>query len=877
MHTMNTIHRALRSSLAGGAAHWLRALLVCLLLLLVPLLLLRVAKGAPALGAPLAQEEEKPPQEQEEEHQPEQNGPEAKVGSWQLASVVEWQSGFRKGLLISNNAGGELRLAAGENEGSFISRPFSATHVINALGAFWRAEIPTGTSLALEVRGRSSEPDMLLKNHDEAENEPGWGPWQEMIAGDARSKADDGALAIPDVLAFPPETRYIQFRARFSSELPRASPGLSEITFAYLNTMQGPGGPAGLPRSPIVFGPDTIMQRPELILRSTWSAKRVPAQPDRARPRGILLHQVHVLTDTVDNVLPLLRAQATYQTRVLGWDDLTYHYLIDEAGTLYEGRMGGPTSQVTRLSGGDDAIQIALIGNRTLPPSEAAQKRLIELMAWLSQAYTIEPTGTHLVGEEYETRQNITGHHSAVPEAPDPGEPLREMVQELRESTDRSIIRVRWYFPEGNVRDYSQRFMFFNPDNEEADVAVALLHEERGEVYNQQLNVSGGEHSSLLLNNIITDTSSLAAIVESNRNIIAERGMQTDTDISIKAGIPELSRIWYFAEGSTDGTFETYLVLFNPHNAVTEAVVSYMRGDGEVAEQKVTISPRDRVVVTVGDVLDGVGFGARIVANRPIAAERTMRFGIERGGMHIGPGISKLSRSWYFAEGTTDPPFSMRLLVLNPNARPSKTTITFMTPDGTSLTRRYRIAPTSRLVVDVNEVVPTLGVATRIEAERPLVAERALYFNPEELDNPPLIANDLITTTIVLTTEENLTPAEADPRAGTVCFGAVAPAYEWRFAYGTTNNARQYLLFSNPGRGQARVHVEFVLTDGSKETQGVVMPAGSRYTLAVHDFYPDEESITATVISTQPIVAERSIYATNGGQGGTTTPGVPKN
>jgi Family of unknown function (DUF5719) len=240
-----------------------------------------------------------------------------------------------------------------------------------------------------------------------------------------------------------------------------------------------------------------------------------------------------------------------------------------------------------------------------------------------------------------------------------------------------------------------------------------------------------------------------------------------------------------------------------------------------------------------------------VIATQPIVAERTMLFGAATStatsGVHTTPGVSLLSRRWYFAEGTTQKPFSMAVLVLNPNAQNANVAVTFLTQDGTSLTRRYAIPPTTRLAIDVNEVVPELGVATTVESDRPVVAERALYWR--------------------------------DGAAGTAGAGAAAPAYAWRFADGRTSGEfQEYLLLSNPNKNQARVTVDFVLADGTKSSQALVMAGGSRYTMAVHQLYPGQQAISATVRSTQPIVAERSIYQGAPGdaanRGGATSLGV---
>jgi hypothetical protein len=217
------------------------------------------------------------------------------------------------------------------------------------------------------------------------------------------------------------------------------------------------------------------------------------------------------------------------------------------------------------------------------------------------------------------------------------------------------------------------------------------------------------------------------------------------------------------------------------------------------------------------------------------------------GGVHTTRGVSALSRRWYFAEGTTTVPFQMWILVLNPNAQPSNVAVTFLTHDGTSLTRNYAVPPTTRLAINVNEVVPELGVATTVAADRPVAAERAMYWN--------------------------------NNRAGTATPGVTTPAFTWHFADGrTSGDFQEYLLLSNPNKNQASVTVEFTLSNGEHKTESVIMASGSRYTMAVHQVCPNQTAVSATVRSTQPIVAERSVYpgapGTSGNRGGATSLGV---
>ncbi|MCU0494655.1 MAG: peptidoglycan recognition protein family protein [Chloroflexaceae bacterium] len=776
-----------------------------------------------------------------------QASPALPQGTWKLDSVVDWQGGQRQGLIVINNAGGELRLDEEQLEGSFLTPPFQATTPFNAAGATWRAELPQGTGLTLELRERSTpiSPTVELASDD------GWGPWQRLAAGDARSQADDGAFASPDVLLFPKGSRFLQLRASFSSSIPRASAVLSNLNISYFDSTAGVPATAGLPRTPIVFGPDTLTPRPALVLRSTWSGRTSPARPEQATPRGIIVHQIGKLAG-IGDAASMLRALTAYQTDVLGWEDLAYHYVIDENGLLYEGRLGGPASFVPRMSGGDTAVHVAVLGDPASAPGDATRTTLASLLAWLGQAYNIAPTGQHTVvlGQERAQRPNIAGHAEVAPEATDPAKPLADLLPQLRTRADGATVRARWYFAEGNLRDFSQRLSFFNPTTAPVSATVTLYRPESTPPTPvvRLVNVPAGNRADLVLadlvsNDTLTATPSLPAKVESSAPIIVERSMSLTGDLDSAPGLTQLSRTWYFAEGSTDGNFRTFLVLFNPQNLAASVTLSYVKGDGTVTNQQVQVPAQQRLVVNVGDTLPGVGFGVRVISSQPIAAERTMRFGPNQSGLHIGRGVVELSNRWYFAEGTTENGFQMRVLLLNPSNQTANATVIFLKADGTKEVRRFALPANWRQVVNANDVVPDQGVATLVESDRPLAVERALYFR--------------------------------DGAAGTVSAGATAPAFTWRFADGRSQDSTYFLTLNNPNTRPAVVTVDFVFGDGQVGKQEISIPANARYTMAVHQIYPDETSIVATVRSTQQIVAERSIFPGGGERGGSTALGVP--
>jgi hypothetical protein len=808
-----------------------------------------------------------------------------RAGSTTLTSVQDWERGARANLLVSNNDGGELRLDDDQNSGEFVSAPLAVSDGAgsfnaSAVGAAWIAERPAGTDLSFDVRSGASARGP-------------WSDWQPLAAGDARaSETRDGELvqlaASETLRTLAAEAAYLQVRVRFATEVERASALLNEITLHYYYTVEDPLVDAGLRREELAYGPQTLSPRPVVVPRAAWTRQPLDLPSRTASPKAIVLHQTGSLSatetlTTTGQPLAVLRALEAYQREALGWSDLVYHFAIDRNGTLYEGRQNGPTSVVTPtqllsetaalsasglLAVGEPAVHIALIGGFDEPPGEQARETLADLVAWLGEAYRIPPLGEHrvrLADGSVVTRPNYLAHselslpggEASQPAAPDPGEATRALMPELRQEADSATVRSRAFFPEGNTSGgYEERIALFNPGAITATASIILLRQGEPPV-EERRELGPNTRADVDVNELLPDSSDVASLVQANQELVVERIMErtveTDTgeasEIDGDSGVRQLSRLWYFAEGSTDGGFETYIALMNPRAAPVTATLTYNLGDGSSSvDQTVVIPALSRTVVQVSalDAMKDKGFGTRVLASAPIAAERTMTFGQSSQGFHVSGGQARLAERWYFAEGTTEEPFEMRILLLNPGLQTAEAGLTFATPDGTTLERKYALPPASRLVVDVNELVPALGVATTVTSTRPILAERALYFN--------------------------------SGNAGTTTMGATAPSYTWRFADGrTTAGDEMYLVIANPGEGQALVTAEFLLEDGSVETQGLpLIPKNSRYALVVHELYPDQQVLAATVRATQPVVVERSLFRDDRSGGGFSVLGTPE-
>lgn len=177
-----------------------------------------------------------------------------------------------------------------------------------------------------------------------------------------------------------------------------------------------PGATAG----PLVPAPTAAAPTPSALglrylPRAAWGADEslrlnpATGQPWRTTYYPGQVVTVHHTVTPNDDPDPAGTVRAIYHFHTVdrGWADIGYHFLIDEQGTLYEGRWSGsdtvpahrPDGQVVTGAhvGGYNAgnLGVALLGDlRTRPPSAAARRSLVLVLLALTGAHRLNPVGT---------------------------------------------------------------------------------------------------------------------------------------------------------------------------------------------------------------------------------------------------------------------------------------------------------------------------------------------------------------------------------------------------------------------------------------------------------------------------------------------------
>lgn len=141
----------------------------------------------------------------------------------------------------------------------------------------------------------------------------------------------------------------------------------------------------------------SLLQQPTIRPRSEWDQGHEATGPIPAEtPQFLLVHHTAQPGNdyTADDVPALLRSMYWYHTGDdKGWPDIAYNFLVDQFGTVWEGRTGSIAGPVQgSATGGNQGFSqlCCFIGNLDeSDPTEAASHAMVNLLAWLAAQRSI--------------------------------------------------------------------------------------------------------------------------------------------------------------------------------------------------------------------------------------------------------------------------------------------------------------------------------------------------------------------------------------------------------------------------------------------------------------------------------------------------------
>ncbi|MEW1638436.1 N-acetylmuramoyl-L-alanine amidase [Streptomyces sp. NPDC093801] len=160
----------------------------------------------------------------------------------------------------------------------------------------------------------------------------------------------------------------------------------------------GPAAPA-LPAS--YEGTGAAPRRPRVVARADWGAAEdggAPVLYGREVEAVFVHHTAQTNAYDCADSPAIVRGLQTLHRRANGWKDLSYNYVVDKCGTVFEGRAGGSDRPVTgahTLGFNTDTLGVAVIGRYTDEEAPAAAVEAVaRLAAWALRRYGHDPAGT---------------------------------------------------------------------------------------------------------------------------------------------------------------------------------------------------------------------------------------------------------------------------------------------------------------------------------------------------------------------------------------------------------------------------------------------------------------------------------------------------
>jgi len=393
--------------------------------------------------------------------------------------------------------------------------------------------------------------------------------------------------------------------------------------------------------------------------------------------------------------------------------------------------------------------------------------------------------------------------------------------------------------------NFDEYILVLNP-NPQATIVTFTFMQPDGGTSDQIVEVAGHARYTLKVNDYV-QCQEVSTRVMSERPVIAERAMYFDCGGrrggSDSMGARATADRWYFAEGYTAGSFDSYILVQNPYTEPADVKMTFMVPGGQTFVKTLQAQPCSRVTVHLDEVpgLAGAEVSTLVESTNGvgIVAERAMYFdyqGCDDGNAEVG--VNATAADWYLAEGYTAGGFDTYVLLQNPSARAAQVDATFMKEDGKTVAHSYTVKPHSRFTITTDHVpgLESAGFSTRLVSKNGvgIIAERAMYFNYGGITG------------------------------GSDGMGVTAPAPDWYFAEGYTGGRFDtYVLVQNPDSKAARVRVTFARANGSTVKKEYTLKPRSRFTIQVDKVAGLSDAEVATTVSSLNgvgVIAERAMY-----------------
>jgi len=195
-----------------------------------------------------------------------------------------------------------------------------------------------------------------------------------------------------------------------------------------------------------------------------------------------------------------------------------------------------------------------------------------------------------------------------------------------------------WYLAEGSTgADATTQFetwiLIANPTNETAKVAITYQTPEE-QITGPTFNIEAGKRETVNVADTVQNWS-VSSVVKSDQKIVVERAMYWNGRVAghTSLGVNEIGKKWMCTEGSTNGGFETWVLIQNPTAVDANAQITYLTETEELEGPSVVVKAGTRMTIYVADTVpDTWSVSTMVEADRSIIVERATYWNGRTGG-----------------------------------------------------------------------------------------------------------------------------------------------------------------------------------------------------------------------------------------------------
>ncbi|MCW5883023.1 MAG: N-acetylmuramoyl-L-alanine amidase, partial [Anaerolineae bacterium] len=322
---------------------------------------------------------------------------------------------------------------------TYTSAPLVAGFEFKALAVTWSPALPDGATIAVEVRV--------------SDDGVTWQPWRTAPAADA---ARDSAPPSGTDLILE-QGRVAQVRVTLDQGLARTPPSLTELTTHFLRPENLPTPAEALAAANAAKAASGDALKPAIVPRAAYGAPETYVEWDdcsragSSDRQGYMKPQAFAVHHTADNSVNLTGPEWAYavwyyHTYVKGWGDTGYHYMVDRAGIIYQGRTPGTATAPYLVEGGHvydyncSSGGVVALGNYQpgidvplTPLTDQTLQGLSKVLAWLMDSYGWRPWDTRWVKDI--AVYGLAGHRDFGGTVC-PGQDLYDRLPELRDRVE---------------------------------------------------------------------------------------------------------------------------------------------------------------------------------------------------------------------------------------------------------------------------------------------------------------------------------------------------------------------------------------------------------------------------------------------------------